>query len=105
MNSPECRCHFVPSPLAAEDQRYQRPSKEQLVPHEGLSRVRQEPTLTPLEEGGHVTEALLQDRLARCSCLIQAFDTVECERDTAAVVPALDTRACGASQEAIPKRE
>jgi hypothetical protein len=37
--------------------------------------------------------------------LIQAFDALEYERYTAAVVPALHTRVCGASHETIPKRE
>jgi hypothetical protein len=44
----------------------------------------------------------------RCGCprsLIQAFGALEYERYTAAVVPALHTRVCGASHEMIPKRE
>lgn len=39
------------------------------------------------------------------NALTQAFDELECERDTVVVIPALHTRVCGASHETIPKRE
>jgi hypothetical protein len=39
------------------------------------------------------------------NALIQAFDPLEHERDTAAVIPALHTRVCDPSHETLSERE